>query len=1095
MSRSYISLFPFFVACTFFGTGIVGAAAEPAIVGPEMPAEARPTPPDRWWTTCVDARGIRTTIRAVCFDDECDKRANVFVERSDANDAPLSAPFPLSSSAAVPTYYRVTCHADGWVVAQWRHADDSCFVHRVFDPDGLPVSDRERTAPLGFECRARPSVALKDDGSFVAVWANADLTMQSGIHSQAFGKDGRAVGEPAVVTEEPATWNRQPKVLTDETGTALVTWLGAPSDGAASDVLARFLDRDGMPLGTALRLNTFAYGTTGDATVAAESAGNFVVVWSNPLQGGRVARRVSFSGTAPAIEPQTTPHAKPSRRAPRFGFARRLETADGYYGAYQSTQDESVEAAGDGAWLRSSPGGYHYHTGDDGIAWSARTSLDSRSYNGERSVAADATGTAIALVADENDNALLFARSTNGGETWSELGDVAPIGPDGARCHGCELMHAVSKSDGADTWIATWSYYDGEGGRIMCARSDDGGKTWGKLRTISTGRGVGYGGFDLESDDEGTWLLTWSDRDLWSSRSTDGGRTWSTPRALVENVGCEGCAARQHFTRIATESGKGGVWVTVFASSQLERDVFGYDGDVFVLRSADDGATWSEPMPIGTNAALDASRDVQPSLANDGTGRWVATWTSHRPHAPDDDMDADVVISVSVDGGATWSEPVAARRGEEPDLATDSDPLLAADADGVWMLSWRREPFVSSGWASAFQTYAAVADATCGDTATDVGESCDDGNETDGDGCDSDCTETGCGNGIMTDGEECDFGNAWENTDCTAECKLQRCGDGIVRVDYEECDDGNASNEDDCTTACRLPACGDGHVQAGVEECDDGNGRDYDACPGNCLAARCGDGYVQDNVEACDDGVLGVRDDACPDTCDRAVCGDGRTSKGFEECDFADWRYREICSEDCRLIDICGDADGDGNLSIVDVQRILGHGVALDVRCPREACDMDGSGFVRVVDAQIGVAEVVGIETDTNCRLGTGNLIFSIDYEGEIAALQVEIDYRATGGDFLGSADLVACEPLGVWNDSVPDDESIALYSFNDDEHEDILHAALIAMDGFSGPLDLFRCAFEMPDDRQGVDLLITTMDASSPDFTPLEVTVDFRLE
>jgi cysteine-rich repeat protein len=806
---------------------------------------------------------------------------------------------------------------------------------------------------------------------------------------------------------------------------------------------------------------------------------------------------VSLSGAQQASGPATTPYAKPSRRAPRFGFARRLETADGYYGAYQSTRDESVEAVGEGRWIRSMRGGYHYRTADDGIVWSPHTTLEPQTYRDQRSVVADRTGTAIALVAGEYASTLSFARSANGGETWSDLEDLAPIGPDGARCNPCQLAHAISKSDDAGTWIATWSYDDGEGGRIMCARSDDGGKSWGKLRTISTARGVGHGGFDLESDGDGdgTWLLTWSDRDLWSVRSTDGGRTWSAPRVLVKNVGCEGCAAQQHFTRIATESGARGVWLTVFASSRLQRDTFGYDGDVFVLRSTDDGATWSEPRPLVADAALDASRDAEPSLANDGAGRWVAAWTSHRPHAPADDMDADVVVSVSVDGGVTWSEPVAARRGEEPDLATESSVLLAADADGVWMLSWRSEPFVSKGWAGEFQTYAAVADATCGDTVTDVGERCDDGNEADGDGCDSDCTETGCGNGIMTEGEECDLGNAWENSDCTFECKLQRCGDGIVRVDYEECDDGNTSNEDECTVTCRLPACGDGYVQTGIEECDDGNGRDYDDCPGNCLAARCGDGYVQDFVEACDDGVLGVRDDECPDTCDRAVCGDGRTSRGFEECDFADWRYREICSEDCHLIDVCGDADGDGDLSIMDVQRILGRGVALDVQCPREACDMDGSGFVRVVDAQIGVAEVVGIDTDADCRLGTGNLIFSIDYEGEIAALQVEIDYRATGGDFLGSADMVACEPLGHWGDDPHGDEGTAFYSFNDDEHEAILHAALISLDGFSGPLDLFRCAFEMPDDRQGVDLLITTMDASSPDFTRLDVTVDFRLE
>ena len=48
---------------------------------------------------------------------------------------------------------------------------------------------------------------------------------------------------------------------------------------------------------------------------------------------------------------------------------------------------------------------------------------------------------------------------------------------------------------------------------------------------------------------------------------------------------------------------------------------------------------------------------------------------------------------------------------------------------------------------------------TCGDGTLDLGEACDDGNATDGDDCDSNCTLTACGNGIVTAGEACDDGN------------------------------------------------------------------------------------------------------------------------------------------------------------------------------------------------------------------------------------------------------------------------------------------------------------------------------------------------
>jgi cysteine-rich repeat protein len=43
----------------------------------------------------------------------------------------------------------------------------------------------------------------------------------------------------------------------------------------------------------------------------------------------------------------------------------------------------------------------------------------------------------------------------------------------------------------------------------------------------------------------------------------------------------------------------------------------------------------------------------------------------------------------------------------------------------------------------------------CGDGAVDSGEACDDGNEFEGDGCDSNCTVSACRNGVTTPGEFC----------------------------------------------------------------------------------------------------------------------------------------------------------------------------------------------------------------------------------------------------------------------------------------------------------------------------------------------------
>jgi len=58
----------------------------------------------------------------------------------------------------------------------------------------------------------------------------------------------------------------------------------------------------------------------------------------------------------------------------------------------------------------------------------------------------------------------------------------------------------------------------------------------------------------------------------------------------------------------------------------------------------------------------------------------------------------------------------------------------------------------------------------CGNGVLDSGEECDDGNQVDGDGCDTNCTLTRCGNGVVTVGEQCDDGNSNDNDACKNDC-------------------------------------------------------------------------------------------------------------------------------------------------------------------------------------------------------------------------------------------------------------------------------------------------------------------------------------
>ncbi len=91
--------------------------------------------------------------------------------------------------------------------------------------------------------------------------------------------------------------------------------------------------------------------------------------------------------------------------------------------------------------------------------------------------------------------------------------------------------------------------------------------------------------------------------------------------------------------------------------------------------------------------------------------------------------------------------------------------------------------------------------ATCGDGYVRSGvEYCDSGA---GDvvGCDSDCTQVICGDGHtnITDGETCDDGNTSNGDGCAGSC---RCGNGTIDGG-ETCDDYNQNNGDGCNSDCQ----------------------------------------------------------------------------------------------------------------------------------------------------------------------------------------------------------------------------------------------------------------------------------------------------
>jgi cysteine-rich repeat protein len=210
---------------------------------------------------------------------------------------------------------------------------------------------------------------------------------------------------------------------------------------------------------------------------------------------------------------------------------------------------------------------------------------------------------------------------------------------------------------------------------------------------------------------------------------------------------------------------------------------------------------------------------------------------------------------------------------------------------------------------------------TCGNGQFDLGEECEDGNATAGDGCSATCTvEPGytcggfpsvctpiCGDGLKLAGEACDDGNTISSDGCDPDCKIEAgwgctgepsvctttCGDGI-KAGFEECDDKNTVAGDGCDPSCEIETgyscvgqpsvcttgCGDG-VIAGSEACDDGNLLDGDGCSAAC---------------ALEPGFLCS---GTPTVC-APICGDG-LKVSFEECDDGNTASGDGCDLGCEI--------------------------------------------------------------------------------------------------------------------------------------------------------------------------------------------------
>ena len=152
-----------------------------------------------------------------------------------------------------------------------------------------------------------------------------------------------------------------------------------------------------------------------------------------------------------------------------------------------------------------------------------------------------------------------------------------------------------------------------------------------------------------------------------------------------------------------------------------------------------------------------------------------------------------------------------------------------------------------------------------------------------------------CGNGLVEAGESCDDANAVNGDGCSATCVLQAgwyctgspgvcttaCGDGIV-AGGEQCDDGNANNGDGCSSSCQSEGC------LTASQCP---GVDTDCQTRTCTSGACGFSFTANGT------MVGSQ---LPGDCKRIVCdGAGGTMNVPDNADLPADDGNQCTSEVC----------------------------------------------------------------------------------------------------------------------------------------------------------------------------------------------------
>ena len=216
------------------------------------------------------------------------EKASVRVQRFDPNGAGLGGVIVVDTEPYDGRYPEVAMDRAGRFAVVWmRDRSNHPIVVRLFNADGMPVTDPLLVNTASIASVTRPSIAMNSLGCFVVAWdGDPNHASEDDIYARCYDPNGAARGEPFLVNTIRAGAQQWPQAAINDANEFIIAWEHDTGDPNATEIAARYFDPNGVPAGSQFQLNTYTLDEQRYPDVAMTGNGSFLAAWESNDQDG-----------------------------------------------------------------------------------------------------------------------------------------------------------------------------------------------------------------------------------------------------------------------------------------------------------------------------------------------------------------------------------------------------------------------------------------------------------------------------------------------------------------------------------------------------------------------------------------------------------------------------------------------------------------------------------------------------------------------------------------------------------------------------------------------------------------------------------------